>query len=165
MSDTLQPTRQQNNNKVFHGFDNENQVFFYEHEFYCLSNFSSFAVVEDGIIYMTSEHLYHCKKFNDKGIITQIINSLSAHDALRIAKENKNVRRPDWDEVKLKVMKDVLLLKVNQHPYVKKKLLDTGDREIIENSWCDDFWGWGENKDGQNKLGKLWMEIRRELIG
>lgn len=51
---------------------------------------------------------------------------------------------------------------MSQHPYVKKKLQQTGTRQIIENSWRDDFWGWGENKDGQNNLGKLWMQIRDE---
>ncbi len=155
-----------NSEKQFHGLDNEKQVLFYENEFYCLSNFSSFAVEEDGIIYMTSEHLYHCKKFNDensKDIKDQIMKSLSAHDALKIATKNKALRRSDWDDVKLKIMKEILFLKVNQHPYIKKKLLDTAGREIIENSWRDDFWGWGENKDGKNMLGKLWMEIRGEL--
>ena len=39
----------------------------------------------------------------------------------------------------------------------------TGDRTLIENSWRDDFWGWGPNRDGQNMLGKLWMEVRAEL--
>lgn len=60
-------------------------------------------------------------------------------------------------------MKEILILKINQHPYVKKKLLQTGTRQIIESSWRDDFWGWGECKDGQNNLGKLWMQIRGEI--
>lgn len=60
-------------------------------------------------------------------------------------------------------MKGILLAKVAQHPYVKKKLLQSGDRELIEDSWRDDFWGWGENKDGANHLGKLWMEVRNEI--
>lgn len=148
----------------YHGFDNEKQVFFYENEYYCLSNFSSFAIEENGIVYMTSEHLYHCKKFEDKKIQQEIIESRSAHDALIIAKKYRDVRNPDWDNIKVKIMKDILMIKLNQHRYIRKKLLDTGDREIIENSWKDDFWGWGENMDGQNVLGKLWMEIREELL-
>ena len=39
----------------------------------------------------------------------------------------------------------------------------TGERELIEDSWRDGFWGWGENRDGKNMLGKLWMEVRAEL--
>ena len=62
-------------------------------------------------------------------------------------------------------MKDVLREKVLQHPYVKKKLLESGDKELVEDSWRDGFWGWGPNKDGENHLGKLWMEIREQFIG
>lgn len=148
----------------YHGLDNEKQVLFYENEFYCLSNFSSFAVEENNVIYMTAEHLYHCKKFDDQEIIEKILNSRSAHDAQKIAIQNKDKVRKDWNDIRVKIMKDILLLKLHQHPYVNKKLLETKDREIIENSWRDDFWGWGENKDGQNNLGKLWMEIRDKLI-
>jgi hypothetical protein len=65
--------------------------------------------------------------------------------------------------VKVDVMRDILRAKVAQHEYVRRKLLATGDRELIEDSWRDDFWGWGPNRDGQNMLGKLWMEVRAEL--
>ena len=27
----------------------------------------------------------------------------------------------------------------------------------------DDFWGWGPQRDGQNMLGKLWMEVRAQI--
>jgi predicted NAD-dependent protein-ADP-ribosyltransferase YbiA (DUF1768 family) len=60
-------------------------------------------------------------------------------------------------------MSNILRLKLAQHEYVRRKLLATGDRDLIEDSWRDDFWGWGPNRDGQNMLGKLWMEIRAEL--
>jgi ribA/ribD-fused uncharacterized protein len=65
--------------------------------------------------------------------------------------------------VKVDIMRDILRAKADQHEYVRRKLLATGDRELIEDSWRDDFWGWGPNRDGQNMLGKLWMEIRSEL--
>lgn len=141
----------------------ENPVHFYEGEFYCLSNFSAFMVEWKDHLWMTSEHAYHSEKFADKEIIDQIKNSRSAHDALKIAHQNKDKYRPDWAEVQVQVMKDILREKVIQHPYVKKKLLDTGDRNIIEDSWRDAFWGWGPNKDGKNQLGKVWMELREEF--
>ena len=43
-----------------------------------------------------------------------------------------------------------------------KKLLETKDYLIVEDSPKDNFWGWGENRTGQNNLGKLWMKIRDE---
>lgn len=67
-------------------------------------------------------------------IFQQIKLSRSAHDAFKIA----------------------------QHPYVLKKLLESANREIIEDSWCDAEWGWGENKNAQNPLGRIWMELRKE---
>ncbi|MNT41703.1 Swarming motility protein YbiA [compost metagenome] len=72
-------------------------------------------------------------------------------------------RRPDWDDVKVNTMRSLLRAKANQHEYVRRKLLATGDRILVEDSWRDDFWGWGPNRDGQNMLGKLWMEVRAEL--
>jgi predicted NAD-dependent protein-ADP-ribosyltransferase YbiA (DUF1768 family) len=60
-------------------------------------------------------------------------------------------------------MLNILRAKAEQHEYVRRKLLATGDRELIEDSWRDDFWGWGANRDGQNMLGKLWMQVRADI--
>jgi ribA/ribD-fused uncharacterized protein len=138
-------------------------IFFYEHEYYVFSNFSSFMLSWKGKDYMTSEHAYHSEKFDDEATKEEIRTRRSAHDAFTLAQEYKPKRRTDWDEVKLGIMKDILRAKVVQHPYVKKKLLESGDRILIEDSWRDDFWGWGPNHDGQNWLGKLWMEVREEV--
>ncbi len=156
-----------------HKLDTDTQVFFYEQDFYILSNFSSFRVRWRGIDFDTSEHAYHFAKFTDvenHGISDQATDaarelrvSRSAHEAFKIAERNKIHRRADWDEVKIGIMKDILLAKVTQHEYVYRKLLATGDRELIEDSWRDACWGWGADKKGQNLLGKIWMEIREEL--
>lgn len=138
-------------------------IFFYEHDYYIFSNFSSFALEWKSHLYMTSEHAYHTEKFDNEEIKKDIRDSRSAHEAFKYAEANKDKRRKDWDEIKLGIMKEILHEKVNQHPYVKKKLLASGDRELIEDSWRDDFWGWGPNKDGANHLGKLWMEVREEV--
>jgi hypothetical protein len=111
---------------------------------------------------MTSEHAYHSEKFLDHPeIIEELKKTTSAHDAFKIALANKDKYRNDWDNVKLDIMKEILLAKVEQHPYVKKKLLDSGNKELIENSWRDSFWGWDEDRKGENHLGKLWMEVRK----
>lgn len=146
-----------------HGNDTEKQIFFYEHEFYVFSNFSSFQLEWKGYVWMTSEHAYHSEKFNDSEILRKLKEARSAHEAIKLAYANKDNYIKDWDEIKLKVMKEILRAKVDQHPYVKQKLIESGNRELIEDSWRDSFWGWGPNKDGQNHLGKLWMEVRSEL--
>lgn len=138
-------------------------VDFYEREFYPLSNFSAFRVKVDGIWFDTSEQAYHYAKFPDsKGHRHAIMTAISAHEAFKYAEAHKADRRPDWDTVKVGIMGTILRAKVEQHEYVRRKLLETGDRKLIEQSWRDDFWGWGPNHDGQNMLGKLWMEIRSE---
>ena len=139
-------------------------ILFYEREFYVLSNFSSFAIEWDGKLYMTSEHVYHSEKFQDEEMKELIRKTRSAHDAFKLAHANEDKYRPDWNDVRIGIMKKILHVKVSQHPYVKKKLLQSGDRELIEDSWRDNFWGWGPDKDGANHLGKLWMEVRAEVI-
>ena len=116
-----------------------------------------------GKLWPTSEYVYHSERFEDEEIKEQIRNVRSSHEVFKFAQENKSRQINNWNEIKLGIMKEILREKVRQHPYVKKKLLDSRDRELIEDSWRDDFWGWGPNKDGANYLGKLWMEVREEL--
>lgn len=144
--------------------DTEQQVFFYEQDFYVLSNFSAFRLTWDNFIFDTSEAAYHYEKFKGTMIAEEIMAAPSAHEAFKVAERNRHLRRQDWDAVKVDIMREILRAKAQQHEYVRRKLLATGERELIEDSWRDDFWGWGPNRDGQNMLGKLWMEIRAELV-
>lgn len=144
--------------------DTDQQVFFYEQDFYVLSNFSAFTLQWKAYRFDTSEAAYHYEKFpRNVAIRVEIQTAPSAHEAFKIAERNRALRRPDWDQVKLDIMREILRAKADQHEYVRRKLLQTGDRELIENSWRDSFWGWGQDRKGQNWLGKLWMEIRTEL--
>ncbi len=163
-----------------HGLDTPERVCFYEQDFYVLSNFSAFEVMwSDSYSFKTAEHCYHWLRFatgaaNGKlggavpsaeamTVADQVRRATSAHDAFKIAQANKHLQRADWDSVKVDKMRLIIRAKALQHEYVRRKLLDTGDRELVENSWRDDFWGWGSNRDGQNMLGKLWMELRANL--
>ncbi len=144
----------------------DDKIFFYPKEFYVFDNFSSFQVEYKGHVFPTSEHAYQAMKFikTNKDLFEKIKSAKSAHDAQKIAYENKEFADPEWDNIKKDVMKDILRHKVKQHPYVLKKLLQSGNREIIEDSWRDAVWGWGPNRDGQNLLGKIWMEVREEFM-
>jgi ribA/ribD-fused uncharacterized protein len=150
--------------------DTDRQVFFYEQEFYVLSNFSAFHLWWRGHRYDTSEAAYHCEKFElgveGNGLIRSAIrNAPSAHEAYKIAALSASAVRADWKDIRVDTMRQILRAKAEQHEYVRRKLLETGNRELVENSWRDDFWGWGENRAGRNMLGKLWMEVRAELRG
>lgn len=141
-------------------------VNFYEREFYPLSNFSAFHVTWRDVDFDTSEAAYHWEKFPDYPDIRQCIHlAHSAHAAFKIAEHYRSCRRPDWDDVKVEIMRGIIAAKTDQHEYVRRKLLETGDRPLVECSWRDDFWGWGPNRDGMNMLGKLWMERRTILRG
>lgn len=151
--------------------DTDTHVYFYEQDCYVLSNFSAFNLQWKGLTFHTSEAAYHFEKFvgphaeSDRlwDIREQILKAASAHEAYKIAERNFHFRRPDWNEVRVSVMRAILSAKAQQHEYVRRKLIDTGERILIEDSWRDDFWGWGPSRDGKNVLGKLWMEVRAEL--
>ncbi len=145
---------------VHHGLDTDAIVCFYEQEFYPLSNFSAFSL-------QWKKLEFNWEKFPgaaNADLRFSIRTAPSAHVAFQIAQENKTKKRPDWDDVKIDIMRNILRAKVDQHPYVRKKLLETGVRRLVENSWRDDFWGWGERRDGKNMLGALWMEVRAEIL-
>ena len=114
---------------------------FYPREFYCLDNFSSFKVEYNGYLYSSLEEAYQTIGFLESApeISEQIKNSHSAHEAQKIAYENKDKQRSDWDEVKLTIMEDLLRAKIEQNPYVKKKLLETKDYIIVEDSPKDSY--------------------------
>ena len=149
----------------YHGLDTPERVCFYEQDFYVLSNFSSFKVDVFGRDFVTAEHAYHWKKFEltDPTLAQRIRFARSAHEAFKLAEANKSTRLPEWDDVKVSIMREIIRAKADQHDYVRRKLLDTGNRELVENSWRDDFWGWGPNRTGLNMLGKLWMALRDHL--
>lgn len=148
-----------------HGLDTETQIFFYEQDYYVLSNFSAFSLIWEGRRFDTSEAAYHWEKFREFPQLQEGIRlASSAHEAFKLAETNYRLVHPDWREMRVDVMNRILRAKVSQHEYVRRKLISSGIRELIENSWRDDFWGWGPNHDGHNILGKLWMEIRAEII-
>lgn len=138
---------------------------FYPREFYPFDNFSSFKVEWNGYLFSSVEEAYQAASFmgSDEELVEKIKKSHSADEAQRIAYANSDKRREDWDDVKISIMEELLRLKIEQNPYVKKKLLQTEDYMIVEDSPKDDFWGWGPNRNGQNNLGKLWMKLRGEL--
>ena len=69
--------------------------------------------------------------------------------------------------IREKVYADAMRYKFQQNKGLAEKLIETGDREII-NIDDDIFWGmkYDENEGkmtGENKTGKILMKIREEL--
>lgn len=138
---------------------------FYEREFYCFSNFSSFKVEWQGKKWTTSEHAYQAAKFLKSApeVAEEIAKAGSAHEAKKMAERNQDKVDKDWGTKKVGVMEEICSNKLKQNPYIQKKLLETGDKDIVEDSPVDSFWGWGPDRKGRNEMGKIWMRLREGL--
>ena len=127
-----------------------------------LSNYYRVPVTFEGIHYLNNEAAFQAQKTLDIEVRKQY-SSLSP----QMAKEKGRGERlrPDWEEVKFDVMKQICIAKFEQHPDLKEKLLATGNKILIEgNTWNDTCWGIDiKTGKGQNHLGQILMEIRDEF--
>jgi len=130
-----------------------------------LSNFYPSPIIWNDWRYTTAEHLFQARKTmteKDRELIRKIPSPKQAKSLGGTVK-----LRPDWEEVKLQVMKNVLKLKFTQNPELFQKLISTGFMELEEgNCWHDNYWGICKcrkckYKKGQNHLGLLLMEVRK----
>lgn len=134
---------------------------FYEGMYYLLSNFSAHEVVIGGVTYKTAEHAYQTAKFSDSARREKIMNASSAFLAREFGQSEEG-RTENFDKVK--VMKEIMRAKLQQHADVRMILLQTGEQQIIKNHPDDYFWGTGADGTGKNMMGKIWMELRTEII-
>lgn len=145
-----------------------NQILFYEDDAYLFSNWSAHAVEIFGELFPTAEHAYHYKKYDRDypEIAKRIKSARSPYLCKEITRETgvKDKCRKDWDDIKIDVLREILRAKFKQHEEVRRNLKATGDRQLVENSPVDYFWGCGKDGSGQNWLGKIWMEIRDEIF-
>jgi hypothetical protein len=122
-----------------------------------LSNFHPCRFYWAGRQWPTVEHVYQaakCETLEDRDKIHQ---ARTPGQAKRLGREV--ALHPDWDQVKLCVMHDLLLVKFKD-PMLRSKLLATGEEELVEvNDWGDTFWGVCRG-EGYNYLGNLLMIVR-----
>lgn len=129
-------------------------------EYRWLSNFFKCDVFLWGYHFNTVENASKASKANNMNDWLTMVNCKIPSEAKSKGKVI-NIR-DDFDSVKINIMYELLLQKFSD-PYFKRKLLLTGNQQIIEgNKWGDTFWGIC-NGVGENNLGKLIMRIRNEL--
>ena len=129
-------------------------------EYAFLSNFVNCKVIYNENIYPTVEHAFQAAKCLDISIQKSFTTLVTPRDAKKLGKQVP--LRPDWEQVKDDIMKDLLTQKFSQEPF-KSQLLATGNAKLIEgNTWNDTYWGVCNGK-GLNMLGILLMEVRDEL--
>ncbi|KAI8826766.1 uncharacterized protein EV422DRAFT_491120 [Fimicolochytrium jonesii] len=122
----------------------------------------------EGAKYPTSEHAFQAAKFKYPGADK---HSLAYAEEIRKASTpnkarylDKGVRfRPSWETVRDDVMRDILGCKFTQDAHCRALLVGTGQRPIVEHTKRDSYWGDGGDGTGQNKLGKMLMEVRDAL--
>jgi ribA/ribD-fused uncharacterized protein len=147
-------------------------------QFGFLSNYHEAAIVVDGETWRSTEFYYQAQKSDDAEYREAIRNATSADHAKGIGSDPRRSRksrkrswfngrldkmRPDWNDVKLDVMRRAVAAKFGQNPNLQAQLLATGDAEIIEDSNFDDFWGLGRDGAGTNWMGRVLMQLREEL--
>lgn len=137
--------------------DNNSPILGFDGKYRFLSNFYPCKVIYQGREFKSSEAAYQaskCANEEDKNKFTY----LSAYLSKKLGRSVKMI--DNWDNIKEKVMSDVIISKFLQNDNLKEKLLSTGERYLEEtNYWGDKFWGVC-NGTGKNKLGKMLMELR-----
>ena len=130
----------------------------FNRKYFFLSNFYECPVFYDGLVYNSTEAAFQAAKILSGREYFTKMNPPAAK------KEGRRVNlREDWEEVKMGVMYDVCYAKFAFNPILKEKLLKTGDKHLEEaNHHGDMIWGTVDG-EGENNLGKILMQIRKDL--
>jgi len=125
--------------------------------------------INDNII-PSSEALYQAMRYSlFPKIQHEIISQSSPMTAKMISKKYYAYTRQDWENIKIKIMRWVLEIKLSQHWTKFSDLLrSTGAKQIVEYSAKDKIWGATKFSDtqlsGVNALGRLLMELREKYV-
>lgn len=121
-------------------------------EYHFLSNMEPCYLVYKRIWFSCSESAFQAEKEPTPEVFTRF----SQYDGYTAkAKGKLLILRPDWNKVKDSIMYNIVYEKYKQNPGLLEKLLDTGDKYLIEgNTWNDTYWGVYKGK-GKINLGIL----------
>jgi ribA/ribD-fused uncharacterized protein len=133
------------------------------------------ADVESSITFNCAEQfMMYCKagRFYDKETQGMILVTDSPKDQKRLGKLTAGFTDASWDEIKSEVVVAGNISKFRQNPKLKRKLLATGSRMLVEAASRDRVWGIGYTAKlaishrqhwGENRLGKALMVTREHL--
>jgi ribA/ribD-fused uncharacterized protein len=107
--------------------------------------------------------LYQAQNFLGTETFEQIRKSATPLKARKTGQNRSLALRPDWHQVKEEVMRRAICAKFEQNKQLKLRLLATGEEELIHYSSRDLFWGRNKEGVGDNRLGKIIMEIRKSF--
>lgn len=126
-----------------------------------------------------AEHYMMYQKANifcDNDMSNAIYGTTNPSKQKMYGRKVKGFNIPLWSRVCTGIVYIGSYAKYNQNPELKKALLDTGDRILVEASPTDRIWGIGLAEtdpralkplqwNGQNLLGEVLMKVRKELRG
>jgi type I restriction enzyme S subunit len=135
-----------------------------------LSNMSAgYPLSINNIRILTTEALYQACRFPHLPEVQKlIIGQNSPMTAKMKSKPFRKESRPDWDDIRVLVMRWCLRVKLVQNwEKFSTLLLSTENRPIVEESYRDQFWGAkpidADRLSGINVLGQLLTELREQL--
>lgn len=126
-----------------------------------LSNFFPAYVMLDYQDFPTVEHAFQAAKTFD---IRERVTILEADTPGKAKQLGRRVTlRPDWEDVKVFVMEELVRRKFAEKN-LRGKLLRTHPAHLEEgNDWGDRFWG-TVNGEGRNELGQVLMRVRAHIL-
>ena len=127
------------------------------------SNFARFRVWLDNRSWPTNEHYFQAMKFQSIKDQEEIRRAPTPKEAAEKGRDRKRKMRPNWDLIRDEFMKEAILAKFTQHEELRNLLIRTGDAVLIEHTEKDAYWGDGGDGTGENRLGKILMEVRKQL--
>lgn len=134
----------------------------FERDYRFLSNFHPKVITYEDLVFPSVENAYQASKSEDIEIRKKF-QKLTPGEAKHLGGEIN--LRSDWDNVKDKIMTELLNLKFSFKSDLLHILMDTHDSILVEgNYWHDNYWGVcyctkcpGK---GLNRLGSILMDIR-----
>lgn len=137
------------------------QILSFTGEYRFLSNFYPSKFIWKDREYISNEHFFQAMKAATDEEHEYVRASSNPSEAKRRGRQVTLCE--DWEKNKVDVMTLGLVLKFNQNPELRQKLLDTGDAYLEEgNTWGDTFWG-KVGLQGMNMLGRLLMDLRTAI--
>lgn len=140
-------------------------IYFYTRtdEYGDFCNYSSHGFELDGKYWPTVEHYFQSQKFVGTEYEETIRRARTPGDAKSLGRSQAIPIRSDWESVKEQVMFRAVLRKFEAHKDIRDRLLQTENEELVESAPGDYYWGCGADGTGQNRLGKILMDVRAHL--
>jgi ribA/ribD-fused uncharacterized protein len=133
-------------------------------EYSYLSNFHPAPFTYNGKTWPTVEHAFQAAKFPDAPDLQEKIRLTPTPAGAKIKGRRGAPLRPDWEEVKVPLMLELLRAKFAANPPLSEALKATAPAQLREVSRSDSFWGCGASGCGKNQMGNLLHQVRNTLI-